>query len=102
MNSTQTTPVKNDAELQERLSTLPAFSKDVYDTLHAALYAEPFFSDVTVNSLAAEMVETTERVRAALKHLMACGLVYSEDFDNGYGKKRIFLHTHQHDGYEII
>jgi len=101
MNSTQLTPVKNDAELQERLNTLPAFSKDVYDTLHAALYAEAFFSDVTVEDLAKTMVETTEAVRAALKRLMEAGLVYSEHY-NANRRTRIFLHTYQHDKYEVL
>lgn len=94
-------PVANNTELNERLAKLPAYSQTVYTAIKAGLYAEPFFSDVTVEDIATATTSTTTAVRGALKHLIEQGLVYTEQYDANRSK-RIFLHTYEHDNYNVI
>lgn len=100
MNSTHN-PVKNETELQARLASIPEYSARVYATLKGELYAEPFFSDVTVKDLAEKMNESTQAIRGALALLTTEGLVYSEQYDAN-NNKRIFLHTFEHDQFQVI
>lgn len=100
METTQQ-PVRNEAELALRLCTLPEFSASVYAAIKTGLYAEPFFSDVRVKDIAEELVTSTAAVRAAVKHLIDEGLVYTENYD-GNNWNRVFIHTYEHDRFEVI
>lgn len=93
--------VTNNEELQARLASIPEYSARVYATLQSSLYAEPFFSDVTVKDLAEKMGESTQAIRGALALLTTEGLVYSEEYSANY-RTRIFLHTFEHDKFQFI
>lgn len=96
-------PVQSIQEVQDRLSKLPEFSQQVYQSLQKGLYAEPFFSDVQADDLAKTLGVSPLAINGALGHLMAAGLVYSEEFSNGFKRKSdIFLHTYEHDEFQTL
>lgn len=76
--------VKTTKELNDALAALPEFSRKVYDAIHAGLYAEPGFSDVTATDVAKTLGCPAKAVNAAVKHLIAVGLVWSFEFDAPY------------------
>lgn len=101
MERIKQSPVKNQQEVVDRLSKLPEFSQNVYAEIKKALYAEPFFSDVKVEDIAARLQVSVFSINSSLSHLMDAGLVYSEEF-NSNRRTQIFLHTYEHDEYQII
>lgn len=78
----------NATELDARLATLAPYSRAVYNTIQASLYAEPGFSDVKAGDIARERGETLAAVRGALGHLLAATLIDMES--EGW------LHTYEH------
>lgn len=102
MEKTQQPNVTSKEQVAERLQALPGFTKSVYIALHAALYAEPFFSDVTALDLAEKLACSTMAINASIGHLELAGLVYSEYFSSNRNKPTCFLHTYEHDRFEEI
>lgn len=89
--------VKTPEELSAALKALPKFSRNVYDTKHGKLYAEPGFSDVTVKDVATTLGCTQKAVNAAIKHLLEVGLIWTYEFDCvGNAKGMIVLGTYEH------
>lgn len=98
-------PVKNIEEVQQRLAELPEFSQQVYATIKAGLYAEPFFSDLRSIDVAKKMNVKPVAVNAALGHLIAAGLVYTEEFVSVvefFERRSNFIHSYEHDDFERI
>lgn len=93
--------VTNSEECKARLAELPEFSAKVYAAIHSGLYAEPFFSDVRVIDVAEKLNVAPRAVNAAVGHLIEEGLVYTENFD-GNNWQRVFLHTYEHDEFNVI
>lgn len=95
-------PAENKEQVTERLAALPEFSQSVYAAIHKSLYAEPYFSDVTVRDIAKGLGVKPVAINAAVGHLIDAGLVLTELFDNGYDKPRTFLHTYEHDEFQLL
>lgn len=89
-------PVKTSDELMERLNTLPAFSKIVYDAIQESMYAEPGFSDTMPRDIAKELKVSVKAIGGALTELQDKGLIWL-DTDGVNGTPMTFIHTYEHD-----
>jgi len=88
-------PPKDIDEVIARRAALPGFSRRVYDAIHAGLYAEPGFTDVTAEDVAKTLGCKPLAVNGALSKLEAVGLVWSYETDVNF-TDYVFLATYQH------
>jgi len=93
-------PVTNEAELDERLAGLTENMAAVYDAIQDGLYAEPGFSDVTVDEVAIAVGKSQASVSSTVGHLIKRGLIWCDN----EGAREIsehdytaFIHTYEHD-----
>lgn len=86
-------------EFAETIAAIKALTTEqtvVYNAINAALYAEPYFSDVQGSDIASVTGMTAQQVGGYVKALIDAGLVYVEYTDVNMSKRQ-FIHTHAHD-----